>query len=40
MNAAEFPVQSKRTHRRNNRIDCRCSALDQRGESSLIITED
>jgi hypothetical protein len=40
MKAAQLPVQSKRNHRRNNRIGCRCSALGQGIESSLIMTED
>jgi hypothetical protein len=35
-------VQSKRTRRRNNQVEvgCRCSALGQDSESSLIMTED
>jgi hypothetical protein len=37
---AQLPVQSKRTQRRNNRLGCRCSALGQGSESSLIKTED
>jgi hypothetical protein len=40
MKAAQLPVQSKRTQRRNNRTGRRQSALGQGSESSLIMTED
>jgi hypothetical protein len=40
MKAAQLPVQSKRTQRRNNRTGCRCSVLGQGSESSLIMAED
>jgi hypothetical protein len=40
MKAAQLPVQSKRTQRRNNQTGRRYSALGQGSESSLIMAED